>query len=302
MAASATFEKHSFSLIRNDFLLEESVTMVSIKPRLKKIDLAKAQDQILILERFLNVKDSQALVKYANCYGLPHKNEQAIIHQMDTNLVRPGLEMQIIWEPNYFLNLAATLRWLGLLICTVQEMNHSSLDEWTKRSDAVTQTSLFAEFQPPEIRLAFRISKGCSEYSDWTRAQNILDRHVYCIPKENWRSPPLQRKARLAFAKAYLAYQLNRFVSQVHPAVTNDGEPTYKISTPFEAMCMNLLNQFSGAAGISICRNPNCPTRFYLARKNKRKQRSDRQYCGRPGCQKWGVENLGRVRKSYGEK
>jgi hypothetical protein len=295
------FEKHSFLLTTYDLVLEERITTELVKPIRKKIDLVKSVNQARLLERFLLVKDTRAILKYVKIYGLPCEHKDAILRTINDSWANGGPCRLIKHDANNYLAFAATLRWLKRLITAIKEPSHDQLEQWISQEEHPYHYPILDEYPltPSDIRLFFDLAKGDENYEDWRNAERIFaSKFDKLIFEEKFQYLPMQKKARLDFAKAYFVFHINRLVAQVHPAVSTDGKPIYEISSPFEGMCMELLNQYTGAAGMFICRNPNCEERFYIAKKDKHKPRSDKEYCG-DTCQKWGLENLGRVRKVY---
>lgn len=216
------------------------------------------------------------------------------------------------------------------------DLEHEMLEKWITASDDPKSFSLLPD-PVQKIRLTFRLNnereemekeKGkpkskeknkaekwigkvikkevtTTDYYGWLASTAVLSEFTFTIPKNAYRHTPAQKHARLKFVKTYLAFHLSGLVQQVHPMVEPKGNLVYHFNSSFDAMCMALLNQFCGASGISICPNPDCPGRFYSSasrtdrKKEPRKQRRDKRYCGRARCYKWGQENIGAIRKPY---
>lgn len=96
----------------------------------------------------------------------------------------------------------------------------------------------------------------------------------------------------LKIARKYLAGQINNLIKDIPHLLDQDLVLNYRIRDQQQAMYLALCEVACGASSTRRCRNPNCPTGFFLP------EREDQVYCKRRACREWGRINLGRVRKT----
>lgn len=95
----------------------------------------------------------------------------------------------------------------------------------------------------------------------------------------------------------YLSVHIGQLVQELSPRLSfkrgeNIFKPAFNVSTPYQAICYALYERACGDQSIKRCRNPHCPSPYFVVESSgSRKGRSDRVYCGRPGCQKYGHKN-----------
>ena len=326
-----SYFKHSYSLeddVSSDEVkrLLEAISCELKKPKERKIDLYSSNDAARLLEEFVRVKDVYGLFKYVKKFGLPDKRPERIYLEQKNDLPKPGLPVTRKIKQEYFYRLAATLRWLTNVLVAIRLSNHEQLETWittrprfgqfTQSADSELEKS--AKQQKDIVDLTMEPPFDTDIFNDWWLTGEYFNHFIrvppylqlpsdrlclqpFRVSKEKWSDASWKRKESIDFAKAYLAFHINRLMEAVHPAVSNEGVPHIAVEQPFEAMCVYLYNQFSGASGVGVCLNPNCPERIYIVKRKGKKgraPRSDRRYCDSPACQNWGYRNLGNVRSA----
>ncbi|MBX9877613.1 MAG: hypothetical protein K2Y22_04070 [Candidatus Obscuribacterales bacterium] len=276
----------------------------SANPSFLKIDFAYQKHRAFMLETFVNATDATKLLRYLRRFGLPDRKRIQENQVLSKDLVTEATE--ILVTANGLLSIAARLRWHLTLMEAVRQADHDYLKLCVQANDSEfpEEHPLYKPHRKSKL-LSMSPSPTASAYTDWEdgllssdESEKEFERHIE--PKE-WQGQLRQRNKRLEFTRRYIAHHINHHLSNVHPTVDFKGKTFFDLKQPIEAMYLELFNQFTGATGIIICKNPNCPKPLFAAKpkqKSKRKPRSDRRFCDRAGCQKWYHDNIGRVRSA----
>lgn len=295
---------HQYSILRRRYQLHLShmaiVETTPPEPSVIKLDYENQNDRARLLHGFLLVRDLGSLLKYFRSFGLPDRREENTFPELTVRSFKTNEPIIRLIHTESFLRSAAMLRWLLTVMDAVDRYDHQQLELLVMGKAGLQEFQLI---NPPKrakrvIRLTMEPPSNSKEYKDFALAQTMVATDFDLeIRQAEWSGK--QKKQRLDFAKKYVAHHINQQLQGVHPAVYFNGKIYFAVTQPIEAMYLELYHRFTGSSGIGICKNPNCPKRFFvIKRKGSRKPRSDRKYCGRPGCQKWCRVNLGRVRPS----
>lgn len=309
--AQPYFPKHTYERFnKSKWALIETTSLAPVKPKQAKIDLMDVGQRALIVAEFCNVTDLQTFLDYVVQFGLPTRTDAPKWERLGTQNLRSRKPERLLIPVPDFLALAAMIRWLICILKAIDKNdpkspNHELLESWIQAERSSFQYSLFEADPEPAMTLKMRPKPKSKGYTDWKDAEKRLAKQPeQQVPLAKWNKTPLRNKLRFDFAREYLAFQINQLIQNVCPAVTPDGKPYFVLTESLEAIGLNLYDQFTGAAGIGICRNTDCPNKFYVKRKGKRSPRSDQKYCYKSACQKRARKNQGRIRnyKERGKK
>lgn len=283
-----TYEFHD----KKSLIIE--TTKPGAEPR-QLVDPLNAKVVNTLLLAFLKVEDTDTLMKYAERFDLPARSES---HSKVVTSPLTSKQQLVVWRSvDYYLRLAAMLRWLDVVVSAVKQADHRLLESWiTDDWRPVRKGNLFESSTEVMVDLILEPKPDSPERKDWELGKELLaKRRPFRISPSKWHKSNV--KQRLDCAAAYLADQINALVAGISPTISPEGEQSFTITEPVQAMYLRLYDQLAGASGIMRCPNPNCATKFFLPKgKNGRKARSDRRYCDNSACQRWCYDNIGRVR------
>ncbi|MBY0358282.1 MAG: hypothetical protein K2W82_09805 [Candidatus Obscuribacterales bacterium] len=313
-------EKAVYWLENNGAIIKEGSSEVTKFPLLK---FQNSFVRVELLERFLQIRTSKDLLKYCKKYGVPHRSKHQYLLQI--NALPKEIQEQKLnvlgWYTDPTLDFANLIRWLKELHQVISDQDHEKLKLWfpDKRHlvHKLDLQSLEVEVSVvEEVLLGVKLPLLLKRMS----ASKMLPESEFniSISISKWESEALRKKYRLDFAKAYLAHHLTWLMKDIRLNIDKKWQPSYIIDDHLAAVSLALFDEVTAASLIGICRNPHCPTKFYSRLKKvqnkkreadkekegtkktikRRKHRSDRYYCSRAKCQKWGRENLGPVRSS----
>lgn len=190
---------------------------------------------------------------------------------------------------DWFLNLASAMRWISYVVSAIQDGDMQLILKWVKAEyvPPVDNPSRPPDIPPDAYRIVLEPEPDNPQRADYDSAIFLLGSyHPQFFFPSKWKTFPEAQARRIAVSN--ISEHINILVSPIKMILTDAGTPRFSVRNHTDAMALFLYNQLSGAQGIKICRNPNCPTKFFLPkRKSNRKPRSDRKYCGRPGCQRY---------------
>ena len=296
-------------------IIIETTLVDATQPKQQEPNLQNRKHVAQLLEKFISLQDDSGLLKYLRRFGLPNVRIEGVNAEKLSGKWGPKEpEVHRIYEM-YFIRRASLLRWLFALLSAVRRTRNTH-EDISQMGDEQLRAWIIIErlYDPPPalftlddepppvpkkvVELRVKPHSDTTVFKDWDLAKEILGNEPpFRVPATTWSEVRRQRKLREDCVRNYLSFQINKLMESVSPAVTKDGRPYVTVHTHFQAMCLFLFNEFTGASGVGICRNPACPDKFYVVKvTGKRKPRSDREYCYRLSCQRSGYDQLGSVR------
>ncbi len=283
MLGQYLYSSYTYSLSKDKSEVFETITPTNKKPRgRRRPDLMDAAFGIVVLEDFLQIRRPEDLLKYTKRHGFPNRDQilqqiQEELKQYLQNKSRPDPDAIHIRtsKTEFFINLAASLRWLSTVICAIQEVDTKSLLAWTKSTYIPPKpgddSRRPADIPPDAIEIILEPQPDSPEYKDYAVAVQFLSPYSskYVFPSK-WKALPAAPSREIAIQN--VSEHINVLMQPIRIMLTTSGTPTFSARNHTDAMALALYNQLSGAQGLKVCRNPNCPTKFYLPKtKSKRK-------------------------------
>jgi len=261
----------------NVYFEQELLAKLSVPdhPLAKYADYQNASIRADLLIEFMGVDNADKLLDYLNKYGVP---------DFDWAVSPQPPEKFFHFPVRRFLSTAATLHWLFIFLDAVQNNLYPTIRNWLNIKQE--GENVLVEFKPTPMERE-------GELKHWTGFQTLTEERyetaIITVSAKKWNDNP--KVITMDCAKNYLQTYISQLVSKIRLSLDawqkdNTFGQRMGCSTPYQAICLALYEKATGAPYIRKCDNPNCPTPFYVPKGGK-KRRSDRSFCGRPGCQKY---------------
>ncbi len=239
-----------------------------------------------LLVEFANIYNSECLIEFLSKWGFPDSTGDFLKDRKQ--------------PVNQLMDAIKSLQWVLQLIDDLTLLRGTEVSRETLRrigqylhsspSPLEESNSIYITLRPTEL-----------DNPAWTGVKDING----CTIEPKSPSIPsylLEKHKTVALEGIYRYYVSNiitRLVEDIQIELNIQLQAQFIAKTPYQAMSLALFEMASGVSAVKRCKNPHCPQPFFLHKgSGKRKPRSDRYYCDRPGCQKWCHENGYGVRKA----